>query len=111
MKKLLISLIISSILIGVGTGIFILELSEYSVHEYRQDIVGSAEKVYTHEYDGSLDDFSQAPVTINVNVGYYHYLNGKTEVILDETVKQGFKVDLYYVGDRPNVSLYTYSTH
>lgn len=102
MKKVMISLLIGSILIGVGTVALFLEVSEYSMQAYRQDVLQQSTQTVTLDKQNFPDNV-KSKVEIDGYIGYYFENEGKFEVILDKEVTDGFVADIYYKGTKPYV--------
>lgn len=107
MKKPLIAFILGAVLFGVGTGIFLLELGDWSIKYDRRDLAGMPQQVYRTDADIDLSDARQMNIDISGNTGYIQeYVH--TEIIEDPEYTESVKVEITYCGGEPYAYWYDY---
>ncbi len=107
MKKPLISFIAGAVLFGLGTGIFLLELSDWSISYDRLDLEGKPRQVYRTEADIDLSDARQMDINISGNTGYIQE-HVQTEIIEDPQYTDSVLVEITYSGSEPYAYWYDY---
>lgn len=108
MKKLIISLITGSVLIGIGIGVMMFEITEYSMTDTYPMVKNSALQEFSFTDDQVFEDAGE-----NRTVNIYGYLGGyfddlgKFEVVEDKNVK-GIEVIIKYRGTKPRFNFHGY---
>lgn len=101
MKKLIISLITGSVLIGIGIGVMLFEIAEYSMTDTYPEIKNAPVQEFSFTDDAVFEDAGEGR-TINIYgyLGEYFDDFGKFEVVEDKNVK-GIEVTIKYRGTKP----------
>ena len=105
MKKLIISIITGSVLIGIGIGVLFMEIAEFSVSETYPAVMQQSSKNFTFNDDEIFNDSDGKNILINTYLGEYFYDYGKTEIIEDPTV-EGAEFTIKYRGIKPRFSFH-----
>jgi len=109
MKKLIISLITGSVLIGIGIGVMMFEITEYTMSDTYPFVKNTA--IQKFEFTDN-DVFEEAGENRTVNVygylGEYFEEQGKFEVVEDKTV-EGIEVAVHYYGTKPRFNFHGYA--
>ncbi|MBR2029197.1 MAG: hypothetical protein IKA10_09495 [Oscillospiraceae bacterium] len=112
MKKLIISLIAGAVLIGVGIGVMMMEIAEFSMTDTYPEIKNSPLQEFSFSDDTIFDD-SDENRTVNIHgyLGEYFHDFGITEVVEDKKI-DGIEVIIRYRGTKPEFRFngYGYST-
>ena len=108
MKKLIISLISGAILIGVGIGVLMMEIAEFSVIDTYPEIKNSPMQEFTIT-DENFFEAAGKNNTVNIYgyLGEYFHDFGKTEVVQDKNTK-GVEIIIKYRGEKP---LFRFNDH
>ncbi|MBR5305537.1 MAG: hypothetical protein IKU47_01300 [Oscillospiraceae bacterium] len=107
MKKFIISLIIGAVLIGVGAGVFFMEIAEFSSTEYFSYIKEDKIDTFTFEDNGIFKASDGEQVEINVYLGDYFQKYGKYEIV-HSPATEGVEISIDYRGAKPRFEFYDY---
>ncbi|MEG1800429.1 MAG: hypothetical protein RR273_00505 [Oscillospiraceae bacterium] len=107
MKKLLISLLVGSILIGIGSGVMFFEIAEFSGMSYREDLLSDTTEKVTYPSTEILqisEHHQDASYCVRLYPGNYYYEHGSATVEKDPSLKEGeIEMDFYYRGEKPRI--------
>jgi len=108
MKKLIASLIAGAIFIGVGVGVFFMEIAEFSSTDYFAYIKEDNIKTFTFEDDSIFTENTDEEVVINVYLGEYFRQYGGYKIV-DSPSTEGIEISIDYRGSRPLFNFSDYS--
>ncbi len=108
MKKLIASLIAGAIIIGVGVGVFFMEIAEFSSTDYFAYIKEDKINTFTFEDDNVFTESNNKEVVINVYLGEYFRQYGEYKII-DSPSTEGVEISIDYRGSRPLFNFSDYS--
>lgn len=109
MKKLIISLIAGAVLVGIGIGVLLMEIAEFSMSDTYPDIKNSPLQEFSYTDNTVFDEAGE-----NHEINVYSYLGGyfddfgKIEVVEDKKV-DGIEVVINYRGTKPNFNFHGYA--
>ena len=121
MKKLIISLILGAVLTGIGIGVLMMEIAEFSVSDTYPEIKNSTLQEFTVTDKNFFEDADKnSTVNIYGYLGNYFHDFGKTEIIEDKST-DGVEIIIKYRGTKPlfrfnghgynSSNIYEYSLH
>ncbi len=99
MKKLIISLISGAVLIGIGIGVMMLEITEYSMIDTFPFVSNTSSQEFSFSDDEAFEH-ENLPIQIYGYLGEYFEDFGKVEIIEDNSV-EGIDITIKYRGTRP----------
>ena len=98
MKKLLLSLLIGSVIMGRGIGITMLEISAWEISDYPDYLADMPSESCDVTIDMDLQEFENTEFYI---YGTYRSMNNNAEIIEDKTLTDKFVVNIQYKGKEP----------
>ena len=98
MKKLLLSLLIGSVIMGRGIGITILEISAWDISDYPDYLVNMPLENCDVTIEMDLQEFEN---TEFYSYGTYRNMSNNVEVVEDKTMTDKFVVNIQYKGKEP----------
>ena len=98
MKKLLLSLLIGSVIMGRGIGITMLEISAWDISDYPDYLVDMPLENCDVTIDMDLQEFENTEFYI---YGTYRSMNNNAEIVEDKTMTDKFVVNIQYKGKEP----------
>lgn len=107
MKKLIISLITGAVLIGIGIGIMMLEITEYSMSDTYPFVSGQPVQTFSFTDNEVFENAGDREVQVYAYLGEYFDDLGKYEVIEDKDV-EGIEVIIQYRGTKPDFNFHSY---
>ena len=109
MKKLIISLITGAVLTGIGIGVLLMEIAEFSMTDIYPEIKNAPLQEYSYTDETVFEDAGE-----NREVNLYCYLGGyfddfgKLEIVEDQNV-DGIEITVKYRGDKPSFNFHGYA--
>ena len=121
MKKLIISLITGAALVGIGIGVLMMEIAEFTVSDTFPEIKNSPLQEFSISDENFFDNTDKnSTVNIYGYIGDYFHDFGKTEIIEDKNT-DGVEIIIKYRGTKPlfrfndhsynSSNIYEYSLH
>ncbi|MBE6894429.1 MAG: hypothetical protein E7483_02325 [Ruminococcaceae bacterium] len=109
MKKLIFSLVTGSVLIGIGIGVMMMEITEYSMSDTYPFVKNTSLQEFSFE-DSKVFEEAGENRTVNIYgyLGEYFQEQGKFEVVEDKTV-DGIEVIIQYRGTKPRFNFHGYA--
>ena len=105
MKKLILSLVIGAVLIGVGAGVLFAEIAEFSRVDYLPYIENKKTETITFNDKDIFADYPDGTKEIDIYLGEFFDEKGECIVKEDKTV-EGVEVEIHYRGEKPNYGFY-----
>lgn len=106
MKKLLLSLLVGSVVMGLGIGVAMLEISAWEISEYPDYLAEMPSENCEFTIDMDLQEFEN---TEFYSYNTYRNMCSNVEVIEDETMTDKFIVSIQYKGKEPVAYPRTYT--
>lgn len=109
MKKLIISLITGSVLVGIGIGVMMMEIAEFSMSDTYPEIKNSPAQEFSYTDSAVFEDAGEnKAINIYGYLGEYFQDFGKFEVIEDNKV-DGIEIIVKYRGAKPSFNFHGYA--
>ncbi len=98
MKKLLFFLLIGSVMMGLGIGVTMLEISAWEISDYPDYLADMPSENCDVTIEMDLREFEN---TEFYSYGTYRSMNNNVEIIEDKTMTDKFVVNIQYKGNEP----------
>ena len=109
-KKLLLAFFAGALLIGVGAGITVLEVSRWDTADHPEYLEKQVVQTVEQVAECDVTEFE----TINIyGTGHSNRFREKDliEIVEDENIKDGFKLVVEYKGKLPYMDIYDWDSH
>ncbi|MBR2503289.1 MAG: hypothetical protein IKB62_04100 [Oscillospiraceae bacterium] len=100
MKKFIFSLIAGAVFIGVGIGVFFMEITEFTITDYLPYIMEDKIDTFTFEDPNIFTESKGETVQIHVYLGEYFKRSGKVEIV-ESPGTEGVEISVDYHGTKP----------
>lgn len=105
MKKFIFSLIAGAVFIGVGIGMFFMEITEFTITDCLPYIVEDKIDTFTFEDTNIFTESKGEKVQIHVYLGEYFKRNGNVEIVESPSV-EGVEISIDYHGTKPRFNFW-----
>ena len=100
MKKFIFSLIAGAVFIGVGIGLFLMEIAEFTITDCLPYILEDKIDTFTFEDPDVFTESRGETVQIHVYLGEYFKTNGEVEIV-ESPSAEGVEISIDYRGTKP----------
>ncbi|MBQ7284473.1 MAG: hypothetical protein IJ339_00985 [Oscillospiraceae bacterium] len=107
MKKLIFSLIAGAVLIGIGIGVMMLEIAEYSMTDTYPFVADKPVQTFSFTDEEVFENAGDREVQVHAYLGEYFEDLGRFEVVEDKNV-DGIEVIIHYRGTKPQFNFHSY---